>query len=87
MILVHAAELAPLELEEDLDLVSIFLSASLIVLVLCVSYRSAAVKAVVSASKSMSSIQSKYSIRLIESKCKICEAANDTCFFSNWQCN
>lgn len=82
MIGVHSSGLAALEREEDLHFVSILLSASVIVLVLCVSCRSANVKAGVSTSKCMSSIHPKYSIKLKEDKSEICQVANDTCFFS-----
>ena len=67
MIGVHAARLAALELEEDLEAASILLSATVIVMVICMTSKSAILNIVISMCKSMPSTRLKYSVRLIDS--------------------
>ena len=61
----HAARLAVLELEEDLDYATILplLTVAVIVLILWMTYRNAILKTVVSVCKSMPGACLKYTIR------------------------
>lgn len=80
MIGVHAARLATLELEEDIEFARILQSTAAIVLVIYMSCRSATLKTVVCMCKNQPSTLLTYEVRLTDSKPKVFQAAHDISF-------